>query len=70
MRGFPAKTRVRHKVFARPSTGTGNLLCRFIAAMEYECAMDEREPGFFSGLDGGDLMGIAIALLFSLSGFI
>lgn len=29
---------------------------------------DDREPGFFSGLDSSDFVAIAIALLFSLGG--
>jgi len=29
---------------------------------------DEREPGFFSGLNSSDFLGIGIALLFSLAG--
>ena len=36
--------------------------------MEYELRMDEREPGFFSGLNSSDFAGIGIALLFSLGG--
>ncbi len=45
------------------------MLRRLIATMEYECAMAEREPGFFGGLEGSDLMGIAIGLIFPWAGF-
>ena len=34
--------------------------------MGYEGSMAEREPGFFSGLDATDFVGIGIAFLFSM----
>lgn len=34
--------------------------------MGYEGGMADREPGFFTGLNAGDFIGIGIAFLFSL----